>query len=427
MPLNIEGSGRIRGLTDPALDSDAARKKFVEDRVAEVGGGAGGAGLAGTSYVFVAGDGTAAENGTALQNAYAEATLLTPYGNALADDNRAWVIVAPGTYDTTLVMREEFVNVVSLDGDMSIRLTSIDVQADNVLVRGVDIFGLVPSVIDETPVPGPFLIGDDLSGLVVERCRGGELSFGSDETLGENPIVVSGTFTNCMGGLGSFGGFGIASGTFTDCTGGDSSFGFAGIASGTFINCTGGNDSFGDISSGTFTDCNAGEFSFGLFGSASGIFINCTGDNRSFGGLGSAEGTFRNCTAGELSFGVSQFASGTFVDCSAGDLSFGGIASGTFTNCTAGNGSFGSGLGASGTFTDCAAGDFSFGSGMGSVVSGTFTRCTGGDGSFSGAFNLIEGPVLYCRLTAGTFPTPVSGGLIRMSLDGNFNEVNEDA
>jgi hypothetical protein len=35
MPLNLEGSGRIRGLTDPALDSDAARKKFVEDKVAE--------------------------------------------------------------------------------------------------------------------------------------------------------------------------------------------------------------------------------------------------------------------------------------------------------------------------------------------------------------------------------------------------------
>jgi hypothetical protein len=36
MPLNIEGTGRIGGLTDPAADSDAARKKFVEDKVAEV-------------------------------------------------------------------------------------------------------------------------------------------------------------------------------------------------------------------------------------------------------------------------------------------------------------------------------------------------------------------------------------------------------
>jgi hypothetical protein len=30
MPLNLEGSGRIGGLTDPASDSDAARKSFVE-------------------------------------------------------------------------------------------------------------------------------------------------------------------------------------------------------------------------------------------------------------------------------------------------------------------------------------------------------------------------------------------------------------
>jgi hypothetical protein len=36
MPLEIQGSGKITGLTDPAADSDAARKKFVEDKVAEV-------------------------------------------------------------------------------------------------------------------------------------------------------------------------------------------------------------------------------------------------------------------------------------------------------------------------------------------------------------------------------------------------------
>jgi hypothetical protein len=35
MPLNIEGSGIVRGLVDPTADSDAARKKFVEDKIAE--------------------------------------------------------------------------------------------------------------------------------------------------------------------------------------------------------------------------------------------------------------------------------------------------------------------------------------------------------------------------------------------------------
>ena len=97
--------------------------------------------LEGSSYVFVAGDGTAEENGTALDDAYTAAKALTPYGDALADDNRAWVVVAPGTYDTTLVMDEQFVNVVSLDGEMSVQLDAIDVQADNVLVRGIEIVG----------------------------------------------------------------------------------------------------------------------------------------------------------------------------------------------------------------------------------------------------------------------------------------------
>ena len=98
--------------------------------------------LKGSSYILVAGDGTAQENGTALDDAYTAATALTPYGNALADDNRAWVVVAPGTYDTTLQIDTQFVNVVSLDGEMSIRLTGIDVQADNVLVRGIEIVGV---------------------------------------------------------------------------------------------------------------------------------------------------------------------------------------------------------------------------------------------------------------------------------------------
>jgi hypothetical protein len=36
MPLNIEGAGKISGLTDPAAADDAARRAFVEAKVAEV-------------------------------------------------------------------------------------------------------------------------------------------------------------------------------------------------------------------------------------------------------------------------------------------------------------------------------------------------------------------------------------------------------
>ena len=372
--LNTVVGFNVGTLTDgDALVWDAASGTFVNQEP--------GAGLGGTSYIYVAGNGTAAENGAELQAAYAAAKALTPYGNALSNTNRAWVVVGPGVYDTTLVMDGEFVNVVSLDGDMSLRLTGIDVQADNVLVRGIDVGTAV------------FTIGDDLAGLVAEKCKGGLYSFGGDPSNGSNPLVVSGTFTDCSGGDGSFGRFGIVSGTFTNCTaeggqfGGEWAFGGNGEASGIFINCTGGMGSFGSLgtTSGTFIDCTAGNSSFNRAGvGASGIFTNCTAGNDSFGRNSAASGTFTNCTAGNDSFGHRGAASGTFAYCTGGFLSFGGngTASGTFTNCTAGQLSFGTGT-------------------------------------------TLSGNVLWCRLTSGTFPSVSGAGKIRMSLDGTFTEINQ--
>lgn len=268
---------------------------------AQVGGGGGG-GLAGTSYVFVAGDGTAAENGAALVAAYIVAAGLTPYGNALSDTNRASVVVAPGIYNltdepfSTLNIVVQFVNVVSLDGERSVNITSdfasftaVNVTADNVLLRGID------------GGTGEFSVSGDLDGLVVEKCRGFDQSF-----------VI----------------YGRASGTFTDCIGGDDSFGgFGGEASGTFTNCIGGERTFG-------------------------------------GGGGETYGTFNNCVGGTESFGG------------------------------------------------------------GYLASGTFTNCVGGPNSFGGNGFIEGGLVLYCRLTGGTFETPMNGGKIRLSLDGQFAEVN---
>ena len=364
LPSDLGGLSDVD--TTGAADGEALVFSSGSWAPAEIGGG----GLEGTSYVFVAGDGTAEENGTALDDAYTAAKALTPYGDALADDNRAWVVVAPGIYDTTLEMDGQFVNVVSLDGDMSIRLTAIDVQADNVLVRGIDVG------------TANFLIGDDLAGLVAEKCAGGDFSFGRSK-------IASGTFVDCVGGGFAFGGQGTASGTFTNCTGGSNSFGTQGTASGTFINCTGGIFAFSDT------------------GTASGTFINCTAEGSSFGGgFGTASGTFINCTAGGGSFGG---AFGTFTNCTAGSQSFSyqGTASGTFTNCTGGSESFATQ----------------------GFASGTFTNCTGGSDSFGGdplGFDIgtLSGTVLYCRLTSGTFATPSGGGRIRLSLDGNFSEVN---
>lgn len=185
--------------------------------------------------------------------------------------NRATVVAAPGNYNfsSNFVMDEEYVDLVSLDGNRSIIFNgsgTISITANDVFVKGVD-------VQDKN-----FTIGNNLNLLKVENCKGGDFSFGG---VG----ITSGTFNNCVGGDGSFGGFGgTASGTFTNCVGSNLSFSGFGTASGTFINCQ---------SSGN---------SFGMSGTASGTFINCQGGNFSFGGGGTLSGKLYYCRLTEGTF-----------------------------------------------------------------------------------------------------------------------------
>ena len=391
------------------------------------GGLQGEKGLAGTdgtnsgeSFTVVKGTGTATENGTELVNVYNEAKLRTPYGNALSADNKFTIFIAPGTYTigSQLAVNTDFINILSLDGTRSIDLTNgINVTADNCHFKGIDVG------------TNSFNGCGDAPNLVVEKCKGGDYSFASG-------LDQAGTYIDCEAGQGSFGNYTNASGTFTNCTAGIQSFGaYFGNASGVFINCTVGVDSFGDsqsfgsegsVASGTFTNCTAGNVSFGFQEDASGTFTNCTAGNFSFGYYAEASGTFTDCTAGEQSFGVgfNTAASGTFTNCTAGNYSFGGdlsSASGTFTNCTGAYSSFGDSFVASGIFIDCTGEDVSFG--RDADTSGTFINCTGGNDSF-GDGGTLSGKVFYSRMTSGTFPTPSSGGVIRMSIDGNNNEVN---
>jgi hypothetical protein len=156
-----------------------------------------------------------------------------------------------------------------------------------------------------------------------------------------------------------------------------------------------------------------------------------------------------NCKGGDYSFGYSsQIAStytieATFIDCRAGSYSFGAVvsseeesslavAAGTFIRCTANNYSFGSGgqfsnAIASGVFRDCRAIDFSFGSGYESNASGLFMYCESGDGSFGGnpgGDGQITGKLYYCRKTFEKFATVNEPGVIRLSLDGDDDEIN---
>jgi len=331
-------------------------------------------GLGGTQYVFVTANGTNVQNAAELQAAYVTAQGMSP-----SITNRITVIAAPGNYDFSTAnfeMDTQYIDLVSLDGNRSIvfnGLNTIDITANDVFVRGVDVGTL------------NFTLANSLNLLRVENCQGGDNSFGGQGT-------ASGTFTNCTGGFASFGGGGgTANGTFTNCTGLVYSFGgdFGGIASGTFTDCIGTDYSFGGdggTASGVFTNCQSGVDSFGgSGGTASGVFTSCTGVDVSFGGQGTASGTFNSCTGGDESFGGTATASGVFTNCTGGFASFGG---------------------------------------SGGTANGTFNSCIGGDESF-GKGGVLNGFLYYCRLILGTFQIVSGGGRTVLCIDGNNNQNNQ--
>jgi hypothetical protein len=255
-------------------------------------------------------------NGTNLRAAYAAAKLLTPNGAALSATNRAVVFVPPGKYDlvtTPLTMDTEFVDLVGLSGQPEHVLITSAVAVDNngtlvqtandVLISGVTLENTQNTNSPNYDATDPAAYMSASGGLNFAKLRDVVMrgvNLGRSMRVG---IIYSGTFTNCTGGYGAFGGgYGTASGTFKDCTGGDQSFGYGNTASGTFTGCTGGGGAFG-----------------GGGGTASGTFTNCTGGGGAFGGGGgTASGTFTNCTGGGGAFGGGRVASGTFTNCTGG-------------------------------------------------------------------------------------------------------------
>jgi len=385
--------------------------------------------IQGTSFIFVPGNDTAANNATALQAAYTAAKSKTPFGSALSATNRYTILIGAGkyTFSSTFTVDAQYIDIVSLTGKADVFLNGISVTANDVLLRGINCG------------PSAFKIATNLNLLKCEYCTGGDYSFGGSSISGV-AVTTSGTFTNCTAGSYSFGcgymALGTASGTFTNCTATGLSFGsgnsYSGTASGIFINCTASNYSFGGGSSGigtasgTFTNCTATSNSFGgsssSTGTASGTFTNCTATTYSFGSgysvgnscVGTASGTFTNCTAGNYSFGYGYnnsggtgctgTASGIFNNCTAGDSSFGygssSTASGSFTNCKSGTSSFGYHGTLTGTFNNCTAGNYSFG--IYGTVSGIFVNCTAGSSSF-GYYGTASGTFTNCIGTTGCF------------------------
>jgi hypothetical protein len=121
------------------------------------------------------------------------------------DVKKSTVLVAPGYYNfsSDFILDEEYVDLVSLDGNRSIIFNgtgTISLTANNVFVKGVD-------VMDK-----PFLVSSSLS-VNVENCIGGDNSFSKVV----DRYVLSGTFTNCEGGSGSFADIGEIKGKLYFC------------------------------------------------------------------------------------------------------------------------------------------------------------------------------------------------------------------
>ncbi len=335
----------------------------------------------GEAHVLVTVTSSATTNGTNLLAAYAQAKALTPHGEALDWSNRAVVIVPPGKYDmgaNQLTLDTNFVDLIGLTtardtqyiygtsngpGTGVLRQTAGDIRIENLLIQCNPSSG---SLAFDATDPAAYFPDSNKPDTQIRNCE-----FRANESRAVSMrlgIVYSGTFTNCTGGVLSFGGIGTASGTFTDCTGGGNSFGSAGGgASGTFANCIGGKGSFGGAFGGTVS------------GTASGTFTNCTGGDYAFGGAGggapsgTASGIFTNCTGGSYAFGGGDGGAD------------GGVLSGTFNNCTGGTRAFGGSLGGI----------------DGDATGGAFYFCSGGSSSFT---TTGSPTVLYCVKNGVAYP-----------------------
>jgi hypothetical protein len=211
-----------------------------------------------------------ARPGDDIELKYSQAKTLKPNGVSPSNNNRAYLLIFPGTYST--------------------KTQNFPIDAEFVDIVGLGAQEQRPAVIFNTAGYFNFTANDiRVSGIEVRNWNGTGNSF---TVASDKPLQV---FENCVGrgSYGFVGNGGIASGTFINCVGANNSFASNGTANGTFINCVGGNSSFGKT--------------------ASGIFINCTGGGGSFGGGGTASGTFTGCTG---DFGSISVASGTFINCS---------------------------------------------------------------------------------------------------------------
>jgi hypothetical protein len=378
--------------------------------------------LQGTNYLSVLANGTPAQNGQAVRDAYTAAQAMTPNGAAKSDTNRVVILLAPGYYTFTeatlgaFTVNQSFIDFESLSGVTDVYFSSMQVTSPfpgiNVRISGID------TTKNNYYSEAAFAIastGDSSENIYIKDCVGGDYSFCAFSS------GFIGTIENCVAGNYSFGYItnsappaGIVSsgggvnfslyGTFKNCTALSNSFGSSvGVGYvenyGTIDNCTAGYASFLNANSGyagnygTISNCvstNHYSFCFSFSGNAfnNGIIINCRGRNYSFivtfDIAASAEnyGRILNCDCTSID--------GCFVSNVAGFYT--GTNYGRISNCTAYNsiGAFCGDLGTnSGFISNC-------------ISQGQSFCCDNASG--------INEDILRCTMTADTFTVGVTGG-----------------
>jgi hypothetical protein len=375
--------------------------------------------LQGTNFLSVLANGTPAQNGQAVRDAYTAAQAMTPNGAAKSDTNRVVILLAPGYYtfsEATLgafTINQSFIDFESLSGMTDVYFSSMQVISNfpgiNVRISGINTtknnyYGHAAFAVAST--------GDYEEDIYIKNCVGNNYSFCAFSS------AFLGTIENCIANYFSFGfkttaapPAGITSGggginlsfygTFKNCTAsGGSSFLYSDTAGtvdnyGTIDNCTSGYSSFlqGTVvnNNGTISNCigtNDNSFLFGGDVFNNGLIVNCRGGNFSFivtfnpTSVAENYGRILNCDCTSMD--------GCFVSNVAGFYT--GTNYGRISNCTAYNsiGAFCGNLGSNNGFiSNCIAGSKAF-------------CCDNASG--------INEDILRCTMTGDTFTSGITGG-----------------
>ena len=333
--------------------------------------------------VIVDPSGTDSDRGLALVAAYSLAKLLTPNGSPLSATNRATVVIPPGGYSlaSTFTLDRDFVDLAALVPTSGQPAPAVD----------YDITGVAPDYappITHIYSSGNFTAVEQdcldirMSGFgisIVKRDAGNAVhGFAIKKATGtnSNSVYVNMYFGNCVDNSP----FAVSSAY----TNGNCAVVAKNNLSGTWMNCIGGVGAW--RCSGTFSakmyDCTGSVHSFVGDTSSQGFVGARLERCRASGNISGSTYAFAGCT----NVAAPVDATTVMIDCvSDGDFSFAlsNVCAGKFYRCRSGNFSFASGIANdlgggnfSGYAEECIAGANSFGGGTYAKLTGTLVRCT---------------------------------------------------